>query len=89
MRITLSGRRGPVEMTFEVMGVLPGLHLVDCCKVTGDSVDFYSAYSQITDLMQHLITADALQKLPDEGAPTPPYAPIHASHGMVNIEPKA
>lgn len=54
-------------MTVEVMSILPGLHLVDFCKVTGDSVDFYNSYSGITELIEPLITADALQRA-DEGA---------------------
>ncbi|BDA49381.1 CBL-interacting protein kinase 23 [Coccomyxa sp. Obi] len=66
MRITLTGRRGAVEMTVEVMSILRGVHLVDASKVTGDSVDFYNAYAQITDIIKPLITADALRR-PEEG----------------------
>ena len=66
MRIVISGSKGPVELTVEVMGILPGVHLVDAGKVRGDSVDFYDIYSQITELIQPLITADALHRS-DEG----------------------
>lgn len=66
MRITLTGRRGAVEMTVEVMSILRGVHLVDASKVTGDSVDFYNAYAQITEIIKPLITADAL-RCPEEG----------------------
>ena len=62
----MSGRRGTVEMTVEVMSILRGVHLVDASKVTGDSVDFYNAYAQITDIIKPLITADALRR-PEEG----------------------
>ena len=62
MRATLAGSRGLVAMTVEVMSILPGLHLVDISKVTGDSVDFYDLYARITDLIQPLITADALKR---------------------------
>lgn len=62
MRATLAGSRGPVVMTVEVMSILPGLHLVDISKVTGDSVDFYDLYARLTDLIQPLITADALKR---------------------------
>lgn len=50
------------------MGVLPGVHLVDVSKVTGDSVDFYDQYARITELIQPIITADALQRA-ESGAP--------------------
>ena len=67
MRISMTGARGQLEMTAEVMSILPGVHLVDIAKVTGDSVDFYNAYSQITDLVQPLITADALRRADSSG----------------------
>ena len=67
MRISMAGARGQLEMTAEVMSILPGVHLVDIAKVTGDSVDFYNAYSQITDLVQPLITADALRRADSSG----------------------
>ena len=63
----MTGARGQLEMTAEVMSILPGVHLVDIAKVTGDSVDFYNAYSQITDLVQPLITADALRRADSSG----------------------
>lgn len=66
MRITVSGRRGVVEMTVEVMSILRGVYLVDASKTTGDSVDFYNVYAQITDIIKPLITADALRR-PEEG----------------------
>lgn len=53
-------------MTVEVMSILRGVYLVDASKVTGDSVDFYNAYAQITDIIKPLITADALRR-PEEG----------------------
>ncbi len=49
-------------MTVEVMSILPGVYLVDIAKVTGDSVDFYNSYAKITELVQPLITADALRR---------------------------
>lgn len=70
MRASLAGRKGEVVIICEVMGILPGLHLVDCSKVVGDSVDFYDLYTRITALIQPLITADALQR-PDSGGRGP------------------
>ncbi len=67
MRITASGPRGQLEMTVEVMSILPGVYLVDIAKVTGDSVDFYNTYSNITELVQPLITADALRRADSGG----------------------
>lgn len=74
MRVSMAGARGQLEMTAEVMSILPGVHLVDIAKVTGDSVDFYNAYSQITDLVQPLITADALRRADSSGEP---MLPLH------------
>ena len=54
-------------MTVEVMSILPGVYLVDIAKTTGDTVDFYNAYAKITELVQPLITADALRRA-DSGA---------------------
>ncbi len=62
MRITMTAPRGQLEMTVEVMSILPGVYLVDIAKVTGDSVDFYNSYAKITELVQPLITADALRR---------------------------
>ena len=62
MRATLPGSKGPVVVSVEVMSILPGLHLVDVSKATGDSVDFYDLYARITGLIQPLITADALKR---------------------------
>ena len=71
MRITASGPRGQLEMTVEVMSILPGVYLVDIAKVTGDSVDFYNTYSKITELVQPLITADALRRVDSGGVILP------------------
>lgn len=69
MRITMTAPRGQLEMTVEVMSILPGVYLVDIAKVTGDSVDFYNSYGKITELVQPLITADALRRA-DSGQTT-------------------
>ena len=58
----MTAPRGQLEMTVEVMSILPGVYLVDIAKVTGDSVDFYNSYAKITELVQPLITADALRR---------------------------
>lgn len=60
--MTMTGPKGQLEMTVEVMSILPGVYLVDVAKVTGDSVDFYNAYSSLTALVQPLITADGLRR---------------------------
>ena len=65
----MTAPRGQLEMTVEVMSILPGVYLVDIAKVTGDSVDFYNSYAQITELVQPLITADALRRA-DSGQTT-------------------
>ncbi len=62
MRISMTGQRGQLDMTVEVMSILPGVYLVDIAKTTGDTVDFYKAYAKITELVQPLITADALRR---------------------------
>ena len=62
MRITMTAPKGQLEMTVEVMSILPGVYLVDIAKVTGDSVDFYNSYAKLTELVQPLITADALRR---------------------------
>ena len=62
MRITMTAPRGQLDMTVEVMSILPGVDLVDFDKVTGDSVDFYNSYAKITEHVQPLITADALRR---------------------------
>ena len=61
------GAEGQLDMTVEVMSILPGVYLVDIAKTTGDTVDFYNAYAKITELVQPLITADALRRA-DSGA---------------------
>jgi hypothetical protein len=83
MRATLAGRKGEVAIICEVMGILPGLHLVDCSKAAGDSVDFYDLYTRITSLIQPLITADALQRADSGGHRRHPSA--HASANLATL----
>ena len=80
----MTAPRGQLDMTVEVMSILPGVYLVDFDKVTGDSVDFYNSYAKITELVQPLITADALRRA-DSGQKTSLGGCGHVQHDSFRI----